>query len=205
MKKNRKFITIEGIDGSGKSTQAGILVKWLAQRGGSSEVVHTFEPGSGLLQLREILLRSSLCKKSELLLFLADRLEHVRTVINPALEAGKWVVCERYYDSTLVYQSCGRGLSRSEVESFFAWCEFPVPDLTLLFDISVESAAERLRARGGRSDKFESAGLEFMEKLRLGYKTLAKDYERISTIDASRDLLIVGDEVRRMVAERFEL
>lgn len=205
MTKSQKFITIEGIDGCGKSTQARLLAEMLAVCFGARNVVHTFEPGGAGKEFREILLSSSLCHKSELLLFLADRLEHVRKIILPSLEQSKWVICERYTDSTLAYQSYGRDIPKNEIENFFAWCEFPVPSLTFLLDISVENAAARVASRGGSKDNFESAGIAFMRKLKDGYEELAAENSRIVKIDASPRTEKVFAEVWRVVEKKFEL
>lgn len=174
------FITFEGIDGSGKSTQAALLAKWLSEEKGR-DVVLTREPGGwpGGSVLREMVVGGSLRHKwSEAYLFMLDRAEHVASVIEPALDDGKYVVCERYHDSTLAYQVWGRGMPLDIFDELARLSSFPVPDLTILFDILPENALERVRSRG-KLDSFESGGRSFMEKIREGYLSLSKrDPER---------------------------
>lgn len=167
------FITLEGIDGCGKSTQARMLYGALSSRGGA---VLTREPGGweGGGALRGAVLDGSLKHRwSELFLFLLDRSEHVARVIAPALSEGKHVVCERYHDSTLAYQVWGRGLPLEPVSEIASRACFPVPDVTVLFDIEPEPALSRV-ARRGRPDVFEREGLEFLRLIGEGYRSLAK-------------------------------
>jgi dTMP kinase len=207
------FITIEGIDGCGKSTQAERLCEWLdgtAEDPGWKKVLRTFEPGGwrGGESLRRLLLDGThLTSRTELLLFLADRSGHLETEIVPALFAGRWVVCERYTDSTLAYQSWGRGLALHEVEGFQNGCRFQVPDLTILLDIGAPAARARLERRG-RLDRIESEpGAEgFMARVAQGYGELAKRYpERIAVIDAALDARQVFENVRECVLRRLRL
>jgi dTMP kinase len=200
------FITIEGIDGCGKSTQAERLCEWLKETLGRSGVLRTFEPGgwSGGEVMRRLLLDGpSVMPRTELLLFLADRSVHLDTAIAPALLAGQWVVCERYTDSTLAYQSWGRGIALSELEGLLDWCRFREPDLTILLDIDADTARKRLELRGRRLDRIESESGEtdcFMERVARGYRELAKLHpDRIVVIDAASDPQSVFGSVRESV------
>ncbi|MCL2767467.1 MAG: dTMP kinase [Synergistaceae bacterium] len=204
MRISNRFITIEGIDGCGKSTQAEMLSDWLSLRFGKNKVVKTYEPGGSGNEIRNILLNSSMSERSELLLFLADRMEHVQNIILPALCENKWVICERYIDSTIVYQSFGRGIPACEIERLFAWCEFPVPQLTIYLDVPVDVAVSRVDSRGNK-DRIESVGIEFIRKIYSAYKQLSIDRKRIVRVDASLDIHKVADSVRNVLEERFEL
>jgi dTMP kinase len=214
-----RFITIEGIDGCGKSTQAERLCEWLnetlkapGETGKETEetgkVLRTFEPGgwSGGGLLRRLLLEGpSVTPRTELLLFLADRSGHLDAEVLPALRAGQWVVCERYTDSTLAYQSWGRGIALREAEGFLDLCRFRVPDLTILLDIGVTEARARLERRG-RLDRIESEpGKEgFIARVAQGYRELAKRCpERIVVLDAARDARQVFGDIRECVLQRL--
>ena len=183
------FITFEGIDGSGKSTQAALFSKWLSEDK-ERDVILTREPGGwpGGSVLREIAVSGSLKHKwSEAYLFMLDRAEHVASVIQPAIDAGKDVVCERYHDSTLAYQIWGRGLPLHIFDELARLSSFPVPDITILFDIQPERALKRVRSRGN-PDSFENEGSSFMEKIREGYLALSKrDPERWLVIECSSE------------------
>jgi len=185
------FITFEGIDGCGKSTQADLLVRRLKKETfGTRPILWTREPGGweGGAWIRERILKDRfLHPMSELFLFLVDRCEHVRREILPVLENGGIVVCERYTDSTLAYQSWGRGIQPERIESLFEWCAFPQPDLTFWLDLPVKEAMERVASRGGR-DRFESEGYAFLEKVRTGFSSLAaREPERILRAEASEE------------------
>ena len=171
------FITLEGIDGCGKSTQARMLYEAL---GAESGAVLTREPGGweGGAALRSMVLGGSLKHPwSEVFLFLLDRAEHAARVITPALEAGRHVICERYHDSTLAYQVWGRGMPLEPLRGAAALAGFPVPDVTVLFDVEPELALSRV-AKRGRPDAFESEGLAFMSRIAEGYRALAAADER---------------------------
>ena len=189
-----RFITFEGGEGCGKSTQVRRLKEALEAAG--IEVVLTREPGGTTLaeEIRRLIKDQPVdppCDRSELLLFLAARAQLVRNVIRPALAAGKWVVSDRFSDSTIAYQGYGRGLSLAFIASAndFA-CEGLRPDLTLLLDVAPETAAARLRGREAAThtaaDRIERAGDEFHARLRKGFAELAKaEPGRILTIDAN--------------------
>lgn len=188
------FITIEGIDGCGKSTQSGRLAEWLEAKTGR-RTIRTYEPGGWPEgdSLRDFILRrKNLGDMTELMLFLADRAEHVKRVILPSLRQGLNVICERYNDSTLAYQSGGQELNPAHVRRMIRVCNFPEPDVSILMDISPETAIERVRSRatckGGEGhtvargsvinnnlDKFEAEGLPLMRKVSSCYRLIAED------------------------------
>ena len=170
------FITFEGIDGSGKSTQAKLFSKWCLEYL-KKEVVLTREPGGSpsCQVFRDIVLEGKLRHPwSEPFIFMLDRAEHIADVIEPALNEGKIVICERYFDSTLAYQVWGRGLDRSVLDAMFKTAHFPVPDITIYFSIEVDAAFERVLRRG-KLDSIESEGYIFMKKIKQGYDDLSKE------------------------------
>ena len=168
------FITIEGIDGCGKSTQSERLALWLTERTGR-ETIRTFEPGgfSGGDSLRKFILESrNYSPKSELLLFLADRAEHTEKVIAPALKNNFNVICERWNESTIAYQSGGHKLKIDDVRRLIDACNFPEPDAKIWLDIPPELAVSRILSRTQR-DKFEDEGLALMLRVSDAYRKLA--------------------------------
>jgi dTMP kinase len=200
-----RFITLEGIDGAGKSTHAAWLVDALARRGFS--VVATREPGGTSLgeALREILLHQSMAHESEALLMFAARREHVVQVIEPALARGDCVVCDRYTDATYAYQGGGHGVSVELIGALerllLGNCR---PDVTLLFDVSSDVSIARLarmKAKGRELDKFESEALSFFERVRMAYLRRANaEPQRFRVIDAARPLAEVRVDLQRIVA-----
>ena len=188
------FLTIEGIDGSGKSTFAERAVALLQKS--KHKTLWTREPGGwqGGDLVRALLLEGNLKSSvSEILLFLADRCEHVAQVISPALQNGVSVVCERYNDSTLAYQCWGRGIDRSGIEKMIEWCALPVPDLTIWLDVPLSVARERVSSRG-QSDRIESEKAQFHQRVALGFEALSRERpERIVRFDAKR----TPDELER--------
>jgi len=190
------LITVEGIDGAGKSTQVERLVVLLAERG--HLVVGTREPGATALgrELRRMVLgrELELARDAELFLFLADRAEHLATVIKPALASGAIVLCDRFMDSTVAYQSHGRQNDLERVRRWDADSRRGIaPDLTLLLDCPIELGAER---RQRESDRYQALDREFHERVRRGFlEQAAAEPARIRRIDGSRDLAIVSAEV----------
>ena len=204
------FLTFEGVDCSGKTTQAAILVD--ALRGSSGTPVHFIrEPGGTAIseRLREILLDRSnleLSELTELFLFSASRAQLVAQVIVPALDRGETVVCDRFYDSTTAYQGYGRGLDLDAVRRVNAVAAAGAePDLTVLVDIPVGEIEARKRTSGGASDRMENAGKEFYERVRRGYLAIARAHpERFMDIDGMRGVNDIAREIRRAVEERHE-
>jgi dTMP kinase len=210
----RRFVTFEGGEGSGKTTQIKLAADWLKERGISA--LSSAEPGGTPLgrKIREILLNRSSCTigaEAELLLFAAARAQHVRETILPALEAGQWVLCDRFTDATLTYQGFGRGLEVGFITILNAFSAFSLmPDMTLLFDLPVATALARAEKRvaGSRpetaEDRFEHEGQDFHTKIRKGYLTLAAgEPGRFRTIDGAADVETVHQEVCRCLKELF--
>lgn len=187
-----KFITVEGIDGCGKSTQSKRIASWLEGCTGR-KTVRTFEPGGwpGGETLRGYILAHEMSAVTELLMFLADRSEHVSRVILPSLLQGFNVVCERWNESTIAYQSGGHELSISQVEMMIRSCNFPEPDMKIFLDVGPETAFERVKARGNKDDKFEAEGLELMRRVSASYRFLCdrqpEKFIRIPCNDMSED------------------
>ena len=181
------FLTIEGIDGSGKTTFAERAVALLQKSG--PRTLWTREPGgwNGGELVRTLLLEGNLKNSvTEIMLFMADRCEHVAQVIAPALKNGVTVVCERYNDSTIAYQCWGRGIERAGLEKLIEWCDFPVPDLTIWLDVPLCIAHERISARG-QSDRIESEKSIFHQRVAAGFESLSRESPgRIVRFDATR-------------------
>jgi dTMP kinase len=199
-----RFITLEGIDGAGKSTHAGWLVDAFTARG--IRVVATREPGGTPLgeALRELLLQRPMAPESEALLMFAARREHVVQVIEPALARGDWVLCDRYSDATHAYQGGGHGVAPDLIDALERFIHPAChPDLTLLFDVP-ESVSrdrlERMQARGRALDKFERQAQAFFDRVRRAYLDRAiADPERFRVIDATRPPADVRAELQRIV------
>ncbi len=199
------FITFEGIDGCGKSTQCELLKDYLNETG--KEFIFVREPGGTVIgeRIREILLdkkNSQMTARTELLLFEAARAQITDEVIRPALEEGKTVICDRFFDSSSAYQGMARGMGMEFVSGLnMAATGGLAPDITFFFDISAEEALERRGKRGEASDRIELAGLKFQEDVRRGYLELAKSSGgRIVTIDARLGI----DEIFGQVKEALE-
>lgn len=201
-----KFITFEGADGGGKSTQVQLAAAWLREQG--YEVVTTREPGGTVLaeKVRELVLDPNLPlnSTSQSLLYLAARSEHVEKVIRPALETGKIVLCDRFSDSTLVYQGLSLGKELAELTVMQQLCSFATaglePDLTIVLDGRPEVLAKRRELRGV-TDRYEQQGLDFQHKLRDGFLTLAKaEPERIKVLNAEGSMEEVAAAVQKAIA-----
>lgn len=203
------FITFEGVEGSGKSTQAKLLAEFISQLGHT--VTLTREPGWG--QLGELIRKVILDKRdvdldafSELCLFCADRAQHVRDFIRPKLEAGEIVICDRYYDSTIVYQGHGRKLDKRLVNKIAQASTLDlIPEITFLLNLPVKTGLTRLQGRE-EITKMDEEPLEFHEMIRQGYMLLAKkEPNRIKKINADRDILEIHSEIRGIVSELISL
>jgi dTMP kinase len=205
--KRGKFVTLEGGEGAGKSTQATRLAERLAARG--FEVVRTREPGGtpGAEALRDLLVKGGADRwspEAELLLMYAARADHLERVIRPALERGAWVVCDRFADSSRAYQGAGGGADPELIERIDrAVVGLDQPDLTLVFDIPVEAGLARAGHRGG-DDRFESKGVQFHERLRAGFLAIARAHpDRCVVIDSAADKDVVSEHVWREVEARL--
>jgi len=192
------FLTLEGLDGSGKSTQAKLLAAFLGGRG--LPVVLTREPGGGLPGVRDILLNEPLSPEAEYLLFSADRAEHVRRVILPALERGAWVVSDRYLDSSLAYQGFGRGLPLPWLLEVAKEATLGLtPRLTFLLDLPPEEALRRVKD----PDRLEREGLAFFQRVREGYLFLAEIYShRFVVLDATESVEAVAKRIQAHLLDR---
>jgi dTMP kinase len=205
------FITFEGTEGSGKSLQSRLLVDRLRGRGISAVATH--EPGGTPLgdQLRElVLLRDDLAvsSRAEALIMNASRAQHVDRVIRPALNRGDVVVCDRFADSTLVYQGSGRGLDIDDLSSVISFATAGLrPDMTILLDLPVEIGLTRKHAPHGEGwNRFEAEALAFHSRVRDGYHALAnREPQRWRCFDGLRPADALADEIWRVVAERMEL
>lgn len=197
------FLSFEGIDGSGKSTQARLLAE--ALRGRGRKVVLTREPGGapGAEQIRRLLVEGDGARwspETEILLFNAARRDHLERTILPALDAGKVVICDRFADSTRVYQGAVRAQLRGLVDQVHRLMIGVEPDLTLILDADPELALRRGLARGGAEDRFEGFGPGFAQRLRTGFLELARDYpQRCRVLDANRPVDVLAAEVLAVV------
>jgi dTMP kinase len=201
MNRRGKFITVEGIDGAGKSTHIGFVTQFLESRG--KTVVSSREPGGTTLgeKLRDLLLHEKMHLETEALLMFASRREHMAQVIEPALERGDWMLSDRFTDASFAYQSGGRGMDRSKMEALEAWVHPHLqPDLTLLFDVPLEVARERLDATR-TLDKFEREQGEFFARCRAEYLRRAAQYPaRFAVIDSTRSIA----ETQGKISEALE-
>lgn len=183
-----RFISFEGIDGAGKSTQHAWLVDYLRRQG--KTVIATREPGGTPLgeKLRALLLADPMHLETEALLMFAARREHVAQVIEPALTRGEWVVCDRFVDASFAYQGGGRGLDWEKLEQLSKWVLGELqPDLTLIFDAPVEIAQKRLHAATANPDRFEQEQAAFFERVRAAYLRIASENpRRVRLIDATQ-------------------
>ena len=193
-----RFITFEGIDGAGKSTQIDVIEATLRARG--LEVIRTREPGGTPLGevIRKELLSVSMDPATETLLFFASRAEHIAQVIRPALERGAWVLSDRFTDATYAYQVGGRGFPAKKVEELERWTHGDLqPDRTVLFDIYPEVAAKRV-AQARNLDRFEKENLDFFTRVRNAYLTRAKQSpDRFLIVNSMQDKETVSDILRK--------
>ena len=198
-----KFITVEGIEGAGKTTCMQVVTDVIEQQGISA--IHTREPGGTDLgeDLRNLLLghkHTGMSDDAELLMMFAARAEHIAQKIQPALDDGKWVLCDRFTDATYAYQGYGRGISLEKISGLENWVQGELrPDLTLLMDLPVEMGMERAGKRSA-PDRFESEAWDFFERIRQGYLSIAAEQSsRVKVIDASQDLHDVQEKVRAAI------
>ena len=199
-----KFISIEGVEGAGKSTQVSFIQDYLTSLG--KTVVVTREPGGTELseKIRNLLLEpspNSMDNDTELLLMFASRAEHVSKVINPALHRGEWVLCDRFLDATYAYQGAGRGIQKQRIQQIADWTlKGLTPDLTLLFDLPVELGLERVLERKGEMDRFEQEKINFFKKIRKSYLKSAKaEPNRIKIVDASLSITKIQKQLTQLI------
>jgi dTMP kinase len=199
-----KFITLEGGEGVGKTSNLNFVKDWLEAKG--VDVLVTREPGGTQIaeKIRELLLAhhdEKMHADAELLLMFAARAQHIQTKILPHINNGGWVLCDRFTDSTWAYQGGGRGIESARISALEAWVQQGFqPDLTLLLDAPIEVGMARARARA-ELDRFESEKLEFFEKVRQGYLARAAQHkDRFLVVDASQSL----EQVQRQIGEQLE-
>jgi dTMP kinase len=197
------FITFEGIDGVGKSTQLDLLETWLVAQG--KEVIRTLEPGGTELgqEIRHLLLhrKGDVAPRAEALLYAADRAHHVATKIRPALAHGKAVLSDRYFDSSVAYQGAARELDVTQVRDISLWAvDNLLPDLTILLDLTAEQAIQRRNKTGVEPDRLEQEKVDFFERAREQYLELAKE-PRFLVIDANLSVDAIQQQIRARVQE----
>ncbi|MCF8151716.1 MAG: dTMP kinase [Burkholderiaceae bacterium] len=197
-----RFISFEGIDGAGKSTQHAWTVGHLRQQGRS--VVATREPGGTPLgeKLRALLLAEPMHLETEALLMFAARREHLAQVIEPALARGEWVVCDRFVDASFAYQGGGRGLAWKKLDILADWVLGDLqPDLTFFFDAPVAVAQQRLHAANGNPDRFEQEQSAFFERVRAAYlRIAAENPTRVRVIDATQTPEYINKALEKIIA-----
>jgi dTMP kinase len=197
------FITFEGIDGSGKSTQARLLATLMRDYG--NEVIHTREPGgsTGAEDIRRLLVEGDPGRwspETEILLFTAARRDHLERTIQPALDAGKVVISDRFADSTRVYQGVARADLRETVDALHDLMIAKEPDLTFIVDMEPEEALKRGLARNSGEDRFEDMGLQFQKDLRAGFLSLAKQYpDRCRVINGNQSPASVSGDIQAVI------
>ena len=205
-----KFIVIEGIDGCGKTTQINEISRWLPTSGlmrGNSKLIKTREPGGSLLgkKLRKLILDNNQTNKpsplAELLLYSADRAEHVSKIISPALEKEDWVISDRFSDSTLAYQGYGRNINLEIIKNIESIvCQGEQPDLTIFLEISAEESV--LRRKNLVPDRIESEGIKFLQKVNEGFKLIAKE-KNWKVISATQNINIISKEIKETLLKNF--
>ncbi|MBC7797907.1 MAG: dTMP kinase [Pyrinomonadaceae bacterium] len=209
---NGKFITFEGLDGSGKTTQLQLLADKLRSR--SFDVTTTCEPGGTILgkQIRQVLLdkSSSVSPLTELLLFAADRAQHVQTLIRPNLERGNIVISDRYADATIAYQGAGRGFDADLIRQIINIATDGLkPDLTIFFDVSVEESLNRTTKRvaeGVEKNRLDEEKFEFYQRVRDSYLQIARnESNRFRIVDAGGSIIQVHEKVLELIALHFGL
>jgi len=204
MKTSGRFITLEGVDGAGKSTHLGYVAEWLRQQG--REVIVTREPGGTPLgeTLRELLLHRDMDADTELLLMFAARQAHLAELILPALARGAWVVSDRFTDASYAYQCGGRGIGVARIAALETWVQRGFqPDLTLLFDVPPE-VAEARRSAARTADRFEREADSFFSRVRNAYLDRARaEPDRIRVLDARHNIAELQLEISQLLQELF--
>jgi dTMP kinase len=203
-----RFITVEGIEGTGKSTNVEFLAALIESKG--LEVVRTREPGGTPIaeKIRQLLLerdQEPVPEVAELLMFFAARSLHLENLILPALERGQWVICDRFTDASRAYQGDGRGLDMRQIDTLAEWVQHGLePDLTVLLDARAEIGMQRAKSRG-EGDRMDNEALAFYRRVREGYLALARRYpQRFVVIDASQPLEDVREQIRIEVVQYLQ-
>ena len=200
-----KFVTVEGCEGSGKSTQLKLLAEYLNSIG--ADFIMTREPGGSEIseEIRTIILNGKykeMCDECEALLYAAARIQHLKEIVEPALASGKLVICDRFVDSSFAYQGYARGLGEEYIADINrAAIERFSPDLTLFLDISPEDAFKRKHG-ADEGDRIESMGLEFHRKVYKGYKALLAKYPRICAVECSGSKFDTAENIKRILKEK---
>ena len=198
-----KFITLEGIDGAGKSTHLSFIEALIRNRG--KNVVQTREPGGTPLgeKIRALVLAEPMHPETETLLMFAARREHIETVIEPALARGDWVISDRFTDASFAYQGGGRGVAESKIQTLADWVQGNLaPNLTLLFDLNTAVAKHRQETAGLIPDRFEQQKRDFFDTVRAKYLALAAKYpDRIRQIDASQPILDIQVIIKKHILD----
>ncbi len=196
------FVSFEGVDGAGKSTHVGWMADWLTARG--HRVVMTREPGGTPLgeTLRGLLLNETMCADTELLLMFAARAEHIHQVIRPALSRGAWVLSDRFTDASYAYQCGGRGIAVERLRVLEHWVQQGLqPDMTFVFDVSLDIARSRLAAHGA-ADRFERENAEFFERVRAMYHWRAvQEPQRVRLVSTDRELDAIRSDLQQLLLE----
>jgi dTMP kinase len=197
------FITLEGIEGSGKSTSLETITKTLSDH--NINFILTKEPGGGPLgqDLRTLLLDKSsrISPDTELLLMMADRKDHIDNYVIPNLEKGIWIISDRYLDYTYAYQGGGRQIDTSKIDKLVSLLDLPIPDLTILFDLAPSIALKRAQKRSAL-DRFESEPIDFHERIRSTYLSLSELHsERFKLVDSSKEIIEVQDQVKKILLD----
>ena len=205
-----KFIVLEGIDGCGKTTQVNELTKWLPNSGlmpKNSKLITTREPGGSLLgkKLRGLILENNTDSKpsslAELLLYSADRAEHLSKIISPALKNNDWVISDRFSDSTLAYQGYGRKINFDVIKNIESIvCQGEYPDLTFFLEISPEESISRRKNQ--MPDRMEAEGIEFLDKVNKGFKLIAKE-KNWKVISASQNIKTISNQIKETLLKQF--
>lgn len=203
-----KFITLEGGEGAGKSTNIPFIQQYLQERG--IDVVLTREPGGTALseEIRAILLdhkQDNMSSDTELLLMFAARAQHLAEVIRPALAAGRWVICDRFTDATYAYQGGGRGIDAARIAVLEQWVQGELrPDMTLIFDLPVQTGLQRAGARSS-PDRFEQENIAFFERVRATYlQRAAQQPARYAVLDAGASLAEVQQQITAILARLLD-
>ncbi|HQT80848.1 MAG: dTMP kinase [Ferrovum sp. 37-45-19] len=204
MTQQARFITLEGIDGAGKSSHINSIKHWITQRG--VDLVTTREPGGTPFgeYLRSLVLHEKMDVMSETLIMFAARNEHIKQVIEPALKAGKWVLSDRFTDASFAYQGGGRQIPWDVLNTLTQWVEARVPDLTLLFDLDPAIARQRVSQVSPQPDRFEQEQAHFFNRVREAYLQRARDYpERIVVVNSAIELSQLNACVMAILNERL--